>query len=195
MIEIFVAFATIWEIIAKLSVSNWIAIAALVVSMLTFGLGRRFQRKVIRLEKESIWFRHLVVEPHFQDIDNFYRQAADIVVNAKDQVNTCFEAGKRSEDLDPYLRPQIILQRLADCVNDFGARFVNIVEAVQPKCAEKLKAVLGELQRETGDHLNNLVSGGKPIRNTFLLQFLAKSQIEFIHVLYEHETKYLERPL
>ncbi|MCL4511238.1 MAG: hypothetical protein M1470_09250 [Bacteroidetes bacterium] len=195
MTDTFLACATIWELLSKVGIANWIAVSALLFSVLTFIFSRRFQRKIIRLEKESIWFRHLVVEPHFQDIENFYRQAAGILVQVKDQINRHFEAGKRSEDLEPSLRPQIVLERLADCVNDFGARFLNIVQAVQPKCAEKLEAILEELRRKAGEHLDNLVNGGKPIRNTYLLQLLAKSRIEFIHVLYEHETKYLERQL
>jgi hypothetical protein len=191
LFENLLAIIIIFEEISKVALSTWIAIGALAVSLFTFLYGVRFKRKVIRLEKESIWFRHIVVEPHFKDIEGFYERSENLLLMNKDFLNNMLDAGEKINE--KHVGP--VLQAFETLRSTFGADFLDIVSAVQPDCSKKLDGVLDNLGVELRRHFEGFIGAEKAIRNNHIMNLLAKSKIEFIRVLYEHETMYLAKHL
>ncbi len=177
----------------------WISMLSVVISSVAFCFSikvfhsnRDFAEKTIRAEKESIWFRDIVVRPHLEIIDQFYGEAKRLFSETSVLLEGYIANNNIMEVAKTCKRAMVDIKNL---LTFFRSDFVSIVDAVQPDCGAELNTALLRFEESIKTYYESVqVSGLKYVHQPFGV-IIEKNRMDFIRVLYEYEMKYLTAEL
>jgi hypothetical protein len=144
---------------------------------------RRYSVNIRRAEKQTIWYRELIIQPNLEIINIFFDEYYKIIEQS------IVELSKTAEDFFTDEYSQKILRKIIhQCnirSNDFGKEFIDIVSAFDEEFGQEIYINLDLLQDNLSISLSEC-QDLKTLKKTDFKKIIRENRIELYKKLYKY---------
>lgn len=179
------------DVIAKLAVAL-ISIVNLLVVLYIFRSTRRFSQLSIVVEKKSIWFRELAIQPNLERINQFYKGAQVLLETAQSEILGAIHVNREHNTI--LTLSQAKVGQFNGLLVEIRKDFIDILAAMDENFGKSLYAYFDELQDQVIPKFEELLSKGDQCKCDFR-SVLTEHRLKLFQMLYNYEVVDLLGPI
>lgn len=133
-------------------------------------------------DKKSIWFRQVLLEPHLQDITNFYNEINKTLLSFDKWLNANYKnanIGSIQKEI------QKTITNLNKIISNFNKEFIDLLLSIDEKFAKKLFQCNEGIRDEVTELLGNVLQDKDNMKGYD--DVVRKHKIQFIKELFDYD--------